>query len=214
MIVRERNMKKGKKTLYIHGQDIYVLGMMMALISFLGFVVENLWLAITKGYINNRNMNAPFLLGYGMLVLMIYFLFGTPEKMNLPKNLRRRYGKNKSYLMYFLCAMLFVCVGEILLGVVVERLCGIEYWNYSTIPLHITKYTSIPTSVAFSLLITLFMGHCFEPMLNFIARLDYRLIKILSVILLVIMLSDFVVSFAMMIKKKNFYLRWKILLRR
>ena len=214
MIMKERNMRKARKTLYIHGQDIYVLGMMMALISFLGFVVENLWLAITKGYINNRNMNAPFLLGYGMLVLVIYFLFGTPEKMNLPKNLRGRYGKSKNYVMYFLCAMLFVCVGEIILGVAVERLCGIEYWNYSAIPLHITKYTSIPTSVAFSLLITLFMGRCFEPMLNFISRMDYKLMKVLSIILMVIMLSDYIVSFAMMIKKKDFYLRWKILLRR
>ena len=56
----------------------YQLGIMAAVVSFLGFVVENIWLAMTKGYINNRNMNAPFLLGYGLLILFMYAVFGTP----------------------------------------------------------------------------------------------------------------------------------------
>lgn len=55
-------MKKGEKMKYTY----YQLGIMAAVVSFLGFVVENIWLAMTKGYINNRNMNAPFLQGYGL----------------------------------------------------------------------------------------------------------------------------------------------------
>ena len=73
---------KGRKPLLLCGQDVYVLGMMVALISFLGFLVENLWLALTKGYINNRNMNAPFLLGYGMLVVAMYFLGKGRQNIN------------------------------------------------------------------------------------------------------------------------------------
>ena len=49
--------------------NIYAIGIMTAIVSFLGFVVENIWLAISKGYINNRNMNTPFLLGYGLLIM-------------------------------------------------------------------------------------------------------------------------------------------------
>ena len=52
-------MKKGEKMKYTY----YQLGIMAAVVSFLGFVVENIWLAMTKGYINNRNMNAPFFTG-------------------------------------------------------------------------------------------------------------------------------------------------------
>jgi hypothetical protein len=66
-------MKKGEKMKYTY----YQLGIMAAVVSFLGFVVENIWLAMTKGYINNRNMNAPFLLGYGLLILFMYAVFGT-----------------------------------------------------------------------------------------------------------------------------------------
>ena len=65
-------MKKGEKMKYTY----YQLGIMAAVVSFLGFVVENIWLAMTKGYINNRNMNAPFLLGYGLLILFMYAVFG------------------------------------------------------------------------------------------------------------------------------------------
>ncbi len=208
--MRKRNrIISDKKSIQIGGQDIYVLGMMMALISFLGFVVENLWLAVTKGYMNNRNMNAPFLLGYGVLVLVMYFLFGTPGKM---RGVRKRGGRKRQYAMYFLCAMLFVCVGEIVLGILVEHLCGIEYWNYSGIPLHITKYTSIPTSAAFASMITLFMGNCFDPLIRWISRMDYRVLKVLSVLLVTVMLWDYLVSFGMMIRKKDFYRRWKLIL--
>lgn len=201
---------KGKKD--VSKYNLYALGLMAAVISFIGFVVENAWLAVTKGYINNRNMNAPFLLGYGMLVLVMYFMFGTPNEMTLPHNMRRNMSRNKSYAIYFICAILFVCIGEIILGAIVEKLCGIEYWNYSAIPLHITKYTSIPTSAAFASLITLFMGKCFEPILSVILKMDYRLMKVISVALVVIMLADFTVSFGIMIKEKNFYLKWKIVL--
>ncbi len=202
-----------KKTLLFCGQDVYVLGMMIALISFLGFLVENLWLAFTKGYINNRNMNAPFLLGYGLMVMAMYFMFGTPQEMNLPRRMRSRATKYKRYALYFLGVMLLVCAGEVILGTMVERLCGIEYWNYSGIPLHITKYTSIPTSAAFASMITLFMGRFFQPILRFLSRLDYRILRAVSVTLCVIMLWDFLISLGIMIRKKDFYRKWKILLR-
>ena len=52
----------------------------IAIISFLGYCVENIWLAVTQQYINNRNMYFPFLLGYGLAVVGIYLIVGTPKK--------------------------------------------------------------------------------------------------------------------------------------
>lgn len=205
-----RNKRKGLHLKY----NIYALGLMAALISFLGFVVENVWLAVTKGYINNRNMNAPFLLGYGTLVIAMYLLLGTPDRMTVSPAMKKTAGRNRKYAMYFLCALLVVCVGEIMLGSVVEALCGIEYWNYSKIPFHITKYTSIPTSAAFASMITLFMGKCFEPIMELIIRIDYKVLKVVSTVLVVIMLADFIASFSIMLRQKNFYLKWKLVLRK
>ena len=61
--------------------DVYSMVLMAAFISLLGFILENLWLAVRKGYIDNRNMSLPFLLGYGVLVSGIYYTIGTPEDM-------------------------------------------------------------------------------------------------------------------------------------
>lgn len=192
---------------------IYELGIMVIVISFLGFAVENIWLLITKGYINNRNMNLPFLLGYGLLVLMMYICIGTPENFVFTKKIRKKFSKAAQYLIYFLCAMLIVSVAEIILGKIVERLCGIEYWNYSNIPLHITKYTSVPTSSAFAMLITFFMGVCFDPMMTLILKIDAGWIRIISVTLLFLLIADFLASFGIMIKKRDFYLKWKVFFR-
>lgn len=42
-------------------QKIYALCMIMVIISFLGFVVENIWIAGTKGFMDNRGIFLPFL---------------------------------------------------------------------------------------------------------------------------------------------------------
>ena len=193
--------------------NILDLGIMVAIISFLGFVVENVWLAITKGYMNNRNMNAPFLLGYGLVVLFLYFVLGTPANPVKWGLLRKTYSKKIQYIVYFLCSFVVVCIGEIILGTIVEWLCGFEYWNYSNIPMHITKYTSIPTSTGFATMITFFMGECFTPLMNWITRLHSIWLRGISVGLMVIMISDFLISFYNMIVEKDFYLKWKIVVR-
>ena len=176
-------------------------------------MVENVWLAITKGYMNNRNMNAPFLLGYGLVVLFLYFVLGTPANPVKWGLLRKTYSKKIQYIVYFLCSFVVVCIGEIILGTIVEWLCGFEYWNYSNIPMHITKYTSIPTSTGFATMITFFMGECFTPLMNWITRLHSIWLRGISVGLMVIMISDFLISFYHMIVEKDFYLKWKIVVR-
>ena len=45
------------------------------------------------------------------------------------------------------------------------------------------------------------------------AGLMERVLKVVSVTICVIMLWDFVLSFGVMIKKKSFYLKWKIFFR-
>ena len=82
--------------------NILDLGIMVAIISFLGFVVENVWLAITKGYMNNRNMNAPFLLGYGLVVLFLYFVLGTPANPVKWGLLRKTYSKKIQYIVLYI----------------------------------------------------------------------------------------------------------------
>ncbi len=193
----------------VYGYSIYSLFMMVAVISFLGFCLEDTWLSLTKGYIDNRNMNLPFLLGYGLLVVGIYIIIGIPERIVFlgkpifPKSKFRR------YLLYFMCMMVIVSLGEILLGTFVEKMFGFEYWNYTRIPMHITKYTSVPTSTGFSLIITFFMDKCFEPIMRLIERISFCDVRRLSVLLMTLMVTDFFVCFRKMYRTRRLNVKYR-----
>lgn len=194
--------------------DIYSLGIMVAVISFLGFSLENLWLSLTKGFIDNRNMNAPFLMGYGLLVVGMYLLLGTPENMALAEMVPVDRSKGEKFFVYFLCAFAVVTVGELILGHLMEKICGIQYWNYNWIPLHITQYTSIPTSIGFAAIITSFMGACFDPIMSVITIIPAQEAKSASIILMLIMSTDLVASFSKMHRTRSLNTKWQIQTRR
>ena len=183
----------------------YEMGVMIALVSFLGFVVENVWLAVTKGYFDNRNMNLPFLLGYGLALAAVWYTFGIPSETPLLSPLPEQ----ARLPVYCVLMALCVSVGEVALGRVTERLCGIEYWNYSWIPFHITKYTSIPTSLGFGAMITLFMEHGFRPLMTAISGMEERVLRVVSPVLLGMLAVDYLYCYGQMMKKHGFYEKWK-----
>ncbi len=185
--------------------NTYTLLIMVAVISFLGYNLENMWLAVTKGFIDNRNMSFPFLLGYGLFVVGLYLIAGTPKSPGLV--LSEQYSNKRS--MYFFMSMLIISVGEIILGFTVEKIFGFEYWNYTDLPLHITKYTSIPTSIGFSFLLTLFMDKFFEPLMTRIDNIPRGAARIIGIVLAIIMLVDFIASFANMYITRSVNIKWK-----
>ncbi len=188
---------------------VYAYGVMIAVIAFLGYITENTWLAITKGFIDNRNMNAPFLLGYGVMVLAIYLLFGTPQNLADWGIMRYIPDGAASYLFYYALSFVLVSIGEILLGTLVEKVCGIEYWNYEWIPFHLTKYTSLPTSIMFAGIITFFMSNLFYPIMRGILQMKPQCIKVISVALTALLVCDFLASFYKMYRKQDFNTIWK-----
>lgn len=171
-------------------------GAMIIIISFLGFCLENIWMLFRKGYIDNRNMNLPFLLGYGLLVTGLFIVIGIPPRGGLVR--------------YFLLCFVIVSVGEIILGTAVEKLCGIHYWDYSSLPLHITRYTSVFTSIGFALIITCFMNYCFTPLMGFIDRYMSMPVMIITAAILILMAADFLYSFRYMILNSSYYEVWKL----
>lgn len=190
--------------------DILALCMVMVVVSFLGFVVENIWLAVTKGFIDNRNMFFPFLIGYGIAIMLIFGICGTPKRVwVLGKTLWIR-SRIVRILVYFVGVMLCVCVGEVVLGTVVEKICHFYWWDYSGLPLHITRYTSIPTSMMFSILITVFMDCFFEPLFFFFRDWNPSVLNVTAKALMAVMIGDFAYHSYLMYKTKGMITRWKI----
>lgn len=189
--------------------DFYELNIMMALVSFLGFVSENCWLAITKGYIDNRNMNLPFLFGYGLGMLLFLTFVGTPDNLKASEIFHVYPGRRNSWLFYFVVSAVLVSVGEVLLGTFVECFFGFEYWNYTQIPLHITKYTSVPTSLFFGLAVTLWMGYGFGEIMVWIHHMPEAVVKITGTVLPLMIIADFVVCFSAMYHNRCLNTRWR-----
>lgn len=177
----------------------------ITIISFLGYCVENIWLALTQQYIDNRNMFFPFLLGYGLTVVGIYLIFGTPKKW-----LRKRTAsKALVYLAYFALMIVIVSIGEIILGKAVEYFCGFAYWNYEKVPFHFTKYTSVPTSMGFAGIIEFFMEFLMEPILYHVQQLPKTTLQILAIGFIILLVSDYLISFRIMYYNKNPNRLWK-----
>ena len=179
---------------------------MIIIVSFLGYCFEDFWMLIRYSNLDNRNMYLPFLLGYGVFIVLIYYIIGTPNKIF------NKYEKKKpfNYLLYILVAFLLVSVSELTLGVSVERTLHFSYWDYSKIPLHFTKYVSIPTSIGFALVLTLFMSYLFEPLKNKISDFSKKIPKLLLILVISVMTLDLIVSFKVMNANDGRNIVWQI----
>lgn len=179
----------------------------------MGWLLENLWLAVTKGFVDNRNMTLPFLLGYGLLVTCFGLCFGTPDNISL-FGIKTDITGKASWIFYFGVAFIIICVGEHFLGTIVEKICGIEYWNYEWIPFKISKYTTVPTSIGFALLLTLFMGYAVNPLSNFLTSIDRTIALQISIIITLLLVIDFAASFTYMHQNKSYNKKWRINLKK
>ncbi len=157
---------------------------MIILISFVGFLVENIWNILTSGQIDNRNMHLPFILGYGLAILGVYLLFGLPTDNKGLISLTNSSNTIFQYTTYVLLVTMFICISEIIIGYGVQYFSGVYYWDFSDVPLHITRYTSILTSVAYSITITLFMNYLFDSIMTWFSRFDDKAYKYVGIILI------------------------------
>jgi len=186
---------------------IYTLILITIVVSFLGFLVENIWLILTKGFFDNRNMRFPFLLGYGLFIVGLYIFMGTPDSFTINSIFLKNQDVGK--IVYFVIVFLLISVGEILLGFFTEKYFKFYYWNYEKIPMHITRYTSVPTSLGFTFIIMFFMQECFTPIYNFIYNSEKLSTSSISIILIIVLFIDFVTSFYKMHKTKKQNIRWR-----
>ena len=183
---------------------------MIMIISFLGFIVEEIWMLFRYSTLDNRNMFFPFLLGYGLFVVLLYHIVGIPKKIFN----KYKFDKTKSFIVYMIICFFLVSIGEILLGFFVEKTGHFYYWNYSSIPLHFTKYTSVPTSLGFALIITLFMNYAYVPLLKKIKKNDKKIPIFVIVFIMCLLVLDFNFSFKKMYNNRGRNTVWSIHLRK
>lgn len=176
-----------RKIIKLYDYDISHLWLASLVYAHIGYWVENLFRLVSKGVLDSRNQILPFLFCYSIAMWALYFALGTPKKARA-FNIRLFTKDDKktqllSQLYYFTVVFLFVFFGEIIVGTMFEQISGIQLWNYSGIPLHVTQYTSVPTTTALSLGVVFLMEYFFTPLMKRIIAIPYHKVLKLDYIL-------------------------------
>ena len=85
--------KKERKPLYIFDYDVRYFIVGMIVFAFFGFCAENAGRMVTKHIFDCRHQLLPFLFAYGIALLAVYVLMGTPDDLRFFKF---RFFKNKN----------------------------------------------------------------------------------------------------------------------
>ena len=160
-------MKKIKEWKLFDYHFIYLF-VTMVTIGVGGFIIECFATGISKGYIDSRFQRLPCILGYGIVVILLYLVFGTPNKMRFFQKeiFRDKKSVPGRHFLYFLIVTLFIFLGEWGAGELFEWLTGAVLWNYSDVPLHIGKYVCLPFTLGFGAGAYVFMAFIFTPFMN------------------------------------------------
>lgn len=204
----EREAAEPVKKKGIFGWKIFryrflTLMLMCIIMSFIGFVVENIFRLFRAGVINSRRQFLPFLFAYGIAVFALYVVVGTPREMRFfgwklfKKN--SKLSVTAKYFLYWLILFAGVFFGEILFGTFVEWVSGIVLWDYTGIPLSFTKYTSIPTALGLSVGVMLFMRFIFEPLMKKLDKIPDKVLLGIDIGLGVPIVIDWLIMLVLML---------------
>ena len=168
--------------------------LIFALISFLGWAWETLYMLVISGELFDRGfMILPFCPIYGTTVLAIYFLLGTPK---VGRGILKKidvFGIRQ--IMYFLLSFIIPTVAELIVGKYFTEILNISLWDYSHLPYNQDGYISLPISLIWAIAIFAFMYFLFDRIKNFVFNIPHKAVTGFTAILLPIMIIDVTFSF-------------------
>ena len=165
---------------------LYQLLWFFLIYSFLGWLMETAAAAARKGRLLNRGfLNAPFSPVYGLA--SIFFAIFLPELRSTP-------------FFLFVGGMLLATALELVTGILLERIFGQKWWDYSQEPWNFSGYICLKYSIAWGILslFCLFVGN---PLLVSLSDLIPQAAgQIIVLIVLILLLIDFVGSGAALLQ--------------
>lgn len=103
-----------------------------------------------------------------------------------------------SHVIYFAVIFVFILGGEIAVGTIYEEFAGVILWDYSNIPTHITRYTSIITTLLYGGGVYLLMAFAFKPMMRLIMKMGTKAATIVDCTLGIAIVLDFIATIVIM----------------
>lgn len=162
------------------------------IVSHIGWVMEMLLFYFSFGIIADRGfLMLPFCPIYGITLLAVYYLIGTPHSGGVLISWLECGGVRT--IMYFLLAILIPTFAEAAVGEIMEKISGRVLWDYSGMRFNIGKYVSVESSLIWGVLI-LFSMLLFEPILCALSRIDRLIAKRICSVLISAITVDFIVN--------------------
>ena len=161
--------------------------------SILGWIME-----MINGYIREKKIvNRGFLIGpccpiYGIGVLLIIFLL-------------KNYTGN--FLVLFILSMVICMVLEYLTSCLMELLFKARWWNYSNRKYNINGRVCLETTIPFGLAGLLIMYVLNPIFTSWLDKIPKKILIIVSIVLMIILLCDYVLSILVILKIRNVKLR-------
>ena len=186
---------KKKSRLKIMGVDfvyIYLIGIGFA---FIGWFAENMVRLITQGIFDCRFHFFPFISAYALIPFAFQILLNDPDRLSFfgHRIFKKDNLKNK-ILSNILCLVLIlgaVFLAELAIGNMWEMLFGVQLWNYSAFPLHVTQYAGLIPTLGYGGGAFILFRFVYRPLVSFIQKhVKYEVAKTICLTLGVIILLD------------------------
>lgn len=154
--------------------------------SFLGWILESIFRSFCeKKIINTGFLRGPICPIYGCgAIIMILFL----------KNF------SNSKILLFAMSIIFLSLWEYIVGVILEKLFKTKYWDYSDHKFNYKGRICLTNSIAWGFLGVLFIDFIHPSIVNILKNVDVVYLKIIVPILLILILTDAIIS---IVKTKN-----------
>ena len=157
--------------------------------SHLGWVFEMILFVCLYGGIADRGfVTLPLCPIYGITMLAVYYLIGTPHSGGvLIRGMARGGARN---IVYFLLAVIIPSLAELIGGEVMEIVSGEVLWGYEHIGYNFGRYVSLPISLGWGALIFVVMTF-YDNALNLLRRIPDNLARRLAISLSALVAIDF-----------------------
>ncbi len=193
-------MNAESKQQRIERRDVSAVSLAFFIISFVGWAYETLLTKALYGEFADRGfLRLPFCPIYGGVVCLLYLLVGTPKDGWVYRAVRRTYSRKGDsvflerfmrYLIYFLLSSAFATVGELVIGLLFQKL-GCELWSYADYPHNYKGVVCLFVSGFWGVLLTLVMRYPFTWLLRGLEKIPRWIRWGVSLALAVVLSVDF-----------------------
>ena len=168
------NSNKIKQPVKLYGVEVVYLLLVGIVFTFFGWFGENMVKLVSDGFIDSRFHLLPFIGAYALITFAFQLAFRDPDDICFFSHylFKKKTLANKiwSNIITFFVIALFVFLGELALGNILELAFGVKLWDYTGGLCNVTQYTCLESTFGYALGAYILFKFIFHPLINFFRK--------------------------------------------